>query len=1300
MIVPFAMMGQQTMTVYDGGLSNDHIPAYIYYFDGYTRSQFVIPASSLPTMANGTISTIKFYTDLEAVPYPSSGTTAAPVDVYLMEVDYTTMTGFEPKSSATVVYSGTLSIVADGDGGSMTIDFNTPYAYGGGNLLIGIENTSSAGWQHVYFLGQTVSGAAWSGNGSNLSNITGSAINFIPKTTFTYTPAGSLDAVIGTGTNASGYTPLYGNFKSSYDQMIYTKAQIQSLGITKGAIISKIGFNAASANPYARNVVIYMGQTDKNTFSSNSDFVSINALTKVYDYNNHGPWNITAGWNEFDLDTPFDYEGEGNLVIAVHCGWIDNTSSTAFYYTSASGQALYAYSNNESQDPIPTAYDGNWESYSGSKSTSAQLPNLEFTYTVTSGPSCARPTLDGTVTTTTSTADLSWTENGTATEWELEYSTASDFAGAVTVSVANTPATQITGLSPETTYYARVKALCGGGDESNWSNVVSFDTKNGAIATFPWTEDFNALIVANSIPEDWDNSEGTTTNSTYKWCFNTNTSGNGATNGTSHDGSKCVRFNSYMNSKNRTNFLKTPILDFGTLSDATLSFWYKNPKGGDFSVYISTDGGTTYTTALVTGLTGQTTWTEQTVDISAYDGIGNVVIVFKGTSNYGSGDAYIYLDDVTVTGTAATDNCPAPTGLAVTNMALDSATVSWEGQAASYNLRYKAGFIYDFESATPWTYTDFSPCTTYDGDGKSTYYFENWSFTNQNYTGACIAFQNTIYDFMTAHSGNAFGVMFNPLDESQADDWFILPELAIKNGDVLTFWAKEINEEYGAEIINVGIYGSTDGTFASLIAQNVEIATADWTEYSYDLSPYAGQTVKLAINCVSTDIFGFMFDDIFVGPASNSWSQPNACVDASLTLHGLGSNTTYTWQVQGIDCDGNGNLTDWSHCAYFTTPEFYTKAITGYGTSNGYWYLIASPLAGQVPVADVTNLISDDVPYDLYAFDKTFAPEWVNYKQVDGSHPFTSLVSGQGYLYANKDDATLIFEGPAYNGDGQVLLTYSTTNLGPTSGLNLVGNPFPVEAYIDRNYYAMNEGGTNFIVTSGVIRPMEGVVVQTSGAQDEYMTFSTTAPVNHGRSLALNLSNGRDIVDRTIVRFDESKPLSKIQLKDNSTALYIPFDGKDYAVVNAENQGEMPISFKAEENGTYTLSFNSEDVSFGYLHLVDNMTGNDVDLLANPSYTFQAKKTDYRSRFKLVFATGSSASSDTFAFCSNGSWVINNPSEGTGAATLQVIDANGRILKTFSLHGCASVNLDVASGVYMLRLINGSNVKTQKVVVR
>jgi hypothetical protein len=122
----------------------------------------------------------------------------------------------------------------------------------------------------------------------------------------------------------------------------------------------------------------------------------------------------------------------------------------------------------------------------------------------------------------------------------------------------------------------------------------------------------------------------------------------------------------------------------------------------------------------------------------------------------------------------------------------------------------------------------------------------------------------------------------------------------------------------------------------------------------------------------------------------------------------------------------------------------------------------------------------------------------------------------------------------------------------------------------------------------------------------------------------------------------------------------------------------------------------AEEVSFSYLHLIDNRTGADVDLLATPYYSFDAATTDYASRFKMVYATSCDNTSETFAFSSNGQWVINNE----GEATLQVIDVTGRVLSSETINGAVSKGINAAEGIYMLRLINGDNVKVQKIVVR
>jgi hypothetical protein len=193
--------------------------------------------------------------------------------------------------------------------------------------------------------------------------------------------------------------------------------------------------------------------------------------------------------------------------------------------------------------------------------------------------------------------------------------------------------------------------------------------------------------------------------------------------------------------------------------------------------------------------------------------------------------------------------------------------------------------------------------------------------------------------------------------------------------------------------------------------------------------------------------------------------------------------------------------------------------------------------------------------------------------------------------------------------------------------------------------------------------------------------------------MVLNLTQGHGIIDRAIVRFGQDRMLPKFQINKNSSRIYIPMDGQDYAVVRSEGMGEIPVNFNAKKNGTYMLSLSIEEVEFSYLHLIDNMTGADINLLVNPSYSFEAKTTDYASRFKLVFVCGDANDDNDFAFISNGNIIVN------GEGILQVIDLTGRVIFSGDAMNRVSTNA-MTPGVYMLRLVKGDDMKTQKIVVR
>ena len=393
----------------------------------------------------------------------------------------------------------------------------------------------------------------------------------------------------------------------------------------------------------------------------------------------------------------------------------------------------------------------------------------------------------------------------------------------------------------------------------------------------------------------------------------------------------------------------------------------------------------------------------------------------------------------------------------------------------------------------------------------------------------------------------------------------------------------------------------------------------------------------------------------------------------------------------------------------------FTLPVAAHGEITGGWRLISSPLEGVTHPEDVAQLVAaEPTEFALYRFNPnplTPGMHWENWKSHannDASYHF-DFEPGRGYLYANAHDVILWFSGTPYSGSCEVTLQYN--EIERFGGWNLVGNPYLEQAYIgNRAYYKMNEEGTGFVpaVTGSPIEPMEGIFVYTED-DGEVVTFSTTQTQSRGEQLSLSVSKTTrsgltTTFDRAIVCFNDGQKLPKFQFNEKSAKVYIPQNGMDFAVVSAEGQGEMPVNFSADENGTYTLSLTVENVEFSYLHLFDNKTGTDIDLLAPEyaegpiTYTFDATTMDYESRFKLVYATGSSMDGDSFTFLnSNGNFSIFGIE---GEATLQVLDVMGRVLSIETFNGSIDKRLDVAPGVYFIRLVNGSDVKTQKIVVR
>ena len=313
--------------------------------------------------------------------------------------------------------------------------------------------------------------------------------------------------------------------------------------------------------------------------------------------------------------------------------------------------------------------------------------------------------------------------------------------------------------------------------------------------------------------------------------------------------------------------------------------------------------------------------------------------------------------------------------------------------------------------------------------------------------------------------------------------------------------------------------------------------------------------------------------------------------------------------------------------------------------------------------------------------------------------------------YEYYEPITMSFAGEMENGAAMVTVPLNyTETAGNLKGFNLVGNPYVhnVTSYASTNVaegcFRLNETRDNLIVSEVSetlpLKPAEGFFVKATdvGASITFNPGRSRGETERKGFVNLELRENGKLIDRLIVK-REGESLEKLTLKGNGTRLFALQDHQEMAVVSCEGN-EQPVNFKAAKNGTYTINVNVDNLKLDYLHLIDNLTGTDIDLLAEPTYSFEARTTDYASRFRLVFAIcgGANGDNEAFAFVNNGNIIVVGAEEG---AMLQMVDVTGRMLACRNASNASAISTTgMAPGVYILRLVNGDDVKTQKIVVR
>lgn len=552
-------------------------------------------------------------------------------------------------------------------------------------------------------------------------------------------------------------------------------------------------------------------------------------------------------------------------------------------------------------------------------------------------PASCSHVMNLTATPTSNSVLLEWTDtqNTGAT-----YSIYNASTGNVLATNCTGNAYTVNGLTPGINYQFSVVANCSA-TESSIPTTVSVQTNCG-VRAMPFQEDFNGLV--SGIPACWDNSEGTTIMSSWKW--------NHDTTGYSGTG---LKFNSFVNEEGNINVLATPPVYIS--ESAVLSFWCKNPDGGDFSVFISVDSSTVRHT-LVSNLTSISNWMQVglPLDSAAYVG-HNVTIYFQGTSNYGVQDAYIYLDEVAILPMFPT--CLPVDQLVVENAGNTSISLSWTSDAASFTVMNDTVQIATGITDTHYAVTGLTPATHYTfsviadcSDSLSSDAVTVNAFTD------CLPVEipyvenfeaDGQYDCWTVHatssltgrmdlpvfaeSGNGFFAFASSVNPPQ---YLISPKLTgTSNGLRLSFGYKAIDYRF-AESFAVGYSTTTNDTNAFVWAAEVtDITNSDYLRYEVEMA--VNDIKYVAIKYTAYDMSSLLIDSLVIRRI------PVCLPVANLTVEDIGATSvTLSWDNPD-DFEGSFTVVYYSgHDVIVDTTGFVgtTYTVEGLTPSTQYNFKI------------------------------------------------------------------------------------------------------------------------------------------------------------------------------------------------------------------------------------------------------------------------------------------------------------------------------------------------------------------------
>jgi hypothetical protein len=450
--------------------------------------------------------------------------------------------------------------------------------------------------------------------------------------------------------------------------------------------------------------------------------------------------------NDLEYHLSFDYRCEGESAPAMALDYLTVCVMDATTTVPTSGAPTGTVVLNQAREvPDWTHFDVVLQNVAGTakkivffwannpyNSFSQGQPPAAIDNIVINGLTCPQPSALTASNVTSESATLSWTENGTTTDWIVYYKPSNGTGDYTTVTVSNNPSVELFSLLANTQYQFYVVADCGASDLSAPSELAYFRTGCGPISMLPYTEDFETGILEFDTMQDyiacWSRLFSNSAHYPYVDHYASD----------AHSGSHCLDFS---NTPNCFDIAVMPELESGiNVSDLMMTFYLAHNNFGYgnigiFEVGVMTDPNSASTFIAVDTIdissAGYSTYQEIQVSFANYTDFGKYIAFRMSNSYEYSG---YQLDDITI---EERPSCMYPSDFSALNVGTDSVTLTWteQGDATSWNIQYGApGFMPSDEntslivSTTTYTVGGLTNLTSYDfyvqadcGDHQSTW---------------------------------------------------------------------------------------------------------------------------------------------------------------------------------------------------------------------------------------------------------------------------------------------------------------------------------------------------------------------------------------------------------------------------------------------------------------------------------------------------------------------------------------------------------------------------------------------------